>query len=330
MAFSTKLKIIDAKMEQPSGGTLTLSGNTTVADSGDLRYESHPTFVDDVQIIDKKYVDDNIVSGGTYSLSSPSTTTVGGLTAGSTLTGKTSNELLEEILVPYLVPTFSSFQINGQSTTVEVGTSISGIQPFIWATTNSGNVATNSIVIRDVTAASNIATGLANDGGETVDVGTINFTSNGQTQSWRGQGTDTQAGGFNSSNFTVTSIHPYFYGKVTAAGPAGSGRPTATNALVTGGTKVVGSSTGTITVVFNSTSDQYIWFAIPSTSTSKTKWYETELNQGAIGGSVSPGGNLFPDFDTVAITTALWGPVNFKVYIANYQSGVGTLQLRNS
>ena len=110
MAFSTKIKLINAKVEQQSGTTLTLSGDTTVADSGDLRYTSHPTFVDDEQIVDKKYVDDNVVSGSTYNEDSPSTVTVGGLEAGTTLTGKTSNEILEEILVPYLEPDFSSFQ----------------------------------------------------------------------------------------------------------------------------------------------------------------------------------------------------------------------------
>ena len=107
MAFSTKLNLIDAKFEQTSGGTLTLSGDTTIADSGDLRYATHPTFVDDVEIVDKKYVDDNIVSGSEYDLDSPSTVTVGGLDPGSILTGLTSNEILEDILVPYINPTFS-------------------------------------------------------------------------------------------------------------------------------------------------------------------------------------------------------------------------------
>jgi len=329
MAFSTKLKIIDAKMEQPSGSTLTLSGDTTVADSGDMRYATHPTFVDDEQIVDKKYVDDNIISGSDYDLSTPSTVTVGGLNAGSTLTGLSSNEILEDILVPYIAPTFSSFQISGQATTIEVGTALSGIKSFTWGTTQSGNVASNSIIIRDVTAASNIATGLANDGGEPVDIGTITNTSP-ISHSWRGQGTNTQAGSFNSSNFTVRSIYPYYYGKVVGAGASGDNRPVANQALVLSGTKVVVSSNNTISITYNSAADEYIWFAIPSTSTSKLGWYVTDLNKGNIGGSVSPGGNLFPDFDTVSVTTALWSSVNYKVYIANYQSAFVTVQMRNA
>jgi hypothetical protein len=261
MAFSTKLKLIDAKVEQQSGSTLTLSGNTIVADSGDLRYATHPNFTGDTQVVDKKYVDDNVVSGGTYSLSSPSTVTVGGLTSGSVLTGLTSNEILEDILVPYLAPTFSSFSISGQQQTVEVDITnpiLSGNQTFLWSTTQSGNVASNSVTIRDVTGAADLATGLANDGSQVVSVGTINLTSNNQSYSWRAEATNTQAGDFNSSNFTVTAIHPYFYGTVASGGAAaGDNRPSATQDLVTGGTKVVASSTGTINITFGATSDDY-------------------------------------------------------------------------
>lgn len=101
--------------------------------------------------------------------------------------------------------------------------------------------------------------------------------------------------------------------------------------MVTGGTKVVASSSETINITFAATSDDYLWFAIPSTSTSKTVWYVTALNNGSIGGSVSPGGNLFPAHDTVSVTTVLWGGVNYKVYISNFQTATtGVMELRNS
>jgi len=337
MAFSTKQKLIDQKYEQPSGGTLTLSGTNYIATSGDLRFSVHPTFTDDEQVVDKKYVDDLIQSGTTasttYNLSSPSTITVGGLNAGSDLIGLTSNEILEDILVPYLNPTFTSFIISAQDTVIEVGTPLSGNKLFAWSTSNSGNVEPNTIDIRDVTAASLIASGLADDSSQLVDIGAITNTSP-ITQQWRGEGENTQAGTFQSSNFTVNSIYPYFWGKV-ASGRAepGASRPTANQTLIDSGTKVVSSSTGTITVSFNSTSDDYIWFAIPSTSTSKTVWYVNALNNGFIGGSVSPGGNLFPDFDSASINdpSANWSGVSYKIYISNYQSAVSAaMQLRNS
>jgi hypothetical protein len=270
-----------------------------------------------------------------YTGASPSNVTVGGLVAGSTLTGQTLSKLLEKILIQYLAPAFSAFSITGQATTIEVGVALSGSKTFTWSTTNNTNIAAATIAIRDVTANSLIASGLANDGTEAVNIGTITNTSP-ITRSWRAEGTqqNNPAGNitFISSNFTVNSIYPYFYGKVASGGaPAGSNRPSGTTALITGGTKVLSVSTGTITISFASTSDDYIWFAIPSTSTSKTVWFIDALNTGSIGGAVSPGGNLFPAENSVSVTTVLWAGVSYKIYISNYQTSVAAaMELRNS
>jgi hypothetical protein len=97
MAFNTKIRIDDQHVEQVVNSTLTLSGDT--------RYATHPNFTGDTQIIDKKYVDDNIISatGSTvYDLLSPSACAVGGITVGYVLTGKTSNEIIQDMLFPEL------------------------------------------------------------------------------------------------------------------------------------------------------------------------------------------------------------------------------------
>lgn len=60
MAFNTKLNLIDAKIEQISGSTLTLSGNTVIADSGTFNYGTNPTITESTQIVNKQYVDDEI------------------------------------------------------------------------------------------------------------------------------------------------------------------------------------------------------------------------------------------------------------------------------
>jgi hypothetical protein len=116
MAFNTKLKLIDAKFEQVSGATLTLSGNTIIADSGELKYTTHPTFSEDTQIIDKKYVDDNIVSGvtgaTTYNLLSPAAIEVGGIDIGYELTGKTTNCIIQDMLFPELCGTLTAPSTN--------------------------------------------------------------------------------------------------------------------------------------------------------------------------------------------------------------------------
>lgn len=45
----------------------------------------------------------------TYSNNSPATCTVGGITAGTTLTGKTLECIVKDMLAPYIEPAFSAF-----------------------------------------------------------------------------------------------------------------------------------------------------------------------------------------------------------------------------
>ena len=96
--------------------------------------------------------------------------------------------------------------------------------------------------------------------------------------------------------------------------------------MVISGTKCVCDSSSIIYINFNSTSDDYLFFAIPSASAAKTCWYINALNNGAIGGAVSAGGNLFPALASVnPVTTACWAGQTYNVYISNYQSAVNTL-----
>lgn len=54
------------------------------------------------------YVNTVISSGITYNLTSPSVISVGGISAGTVLSGKTVTEILEELLVPTLYPTLTA------------------------------------------------------------------------------------------------------------------------------------------------------------------------------------------------------------------------------
>lgn len=131
------------------------------------------------------------------------------------------------------------------------------------------------------------------------------------------------AGGSETKSVTITAIHPIFYGKVS-----GWAKPTKNQALINSWTKVVSPSTWTITVNFNSDSDDWIWFAIPETSPAKTKWYVDILNNGAIGGA----SNLFDTEQVVSIDspTGLWSWVNYRIYVSNYQSAsTQNMQLQN-
>jgi hypothetical protein len=89
-------------------------GNTTVTDTGNqiLIYSSGGS------------------GGGTYNLSTPASITVGGISSGTQLTGKTSFQLFEELLVPELFGTITppSTSIGlSQSGLYEIGCSVSQV-----------------------------------------------------------------------------------------------------------------------------------------------------------------------------------------------------------
>ena len=71
--------------------------------------------------------------------------------------------------------------------------------------------------------------------------------------------------------------------------------------MITSGTKVVAPSTGTITINFNSGATDRLWFAIPSSSTSKTKRYVDTINNGDIG--VAPSDLRDTEFGPVTINS---------------------------
>ena len=324
MAYNTKINLSDDKVCQGSGDLLTLSGNTVISASGSLNYAQQPSWTGDTQVATKKYVDDAVVtSTGTtvYDLASPSTVEVGGLPALSTLTGNTSNQLLEKILVKYLTPTFSNFS-SALSSPVEVGTVISGSTQFNWNFTNDTNVQASTMCIIDVTDTfTPLATNISTSSPQSADIGSVTFTTCGQLQQYKGCAQNSCSTAFGSSNHTITGLYPYFWGKCTCPGPAGANRPSLTAAQITGGTKVVGGSSGNIAITFNSTQDDYLWFAVPSSVADKVCWYVDFINNGAIGGGVSPGCNLFPANDIVNnVQNTCWSGVAYEVYVSNKQT----------
>lgn len=92
--------------------------------------KSHPWYVPD---------DDEGNSGGIFDRTEPTLTTVGGLSAGSSIYGKTANEVIEEMLYPYQEPTVS-FSISPNTTVYEIGNTISSIVFTITATKKSKDI----------------------------------------------------------------------------------------------------------------------------------------------------------------------------------------------
>ena len=146
----------------------------------------------------------------------------------------------------------------------------------------------------------------------------------------------------------LCGVYPWYWGKITCAVPIGDCRPNAnyikheitgnTCGGLNSGNKVVALSNATICIIFNSTVDDYLWFATPAASTTKTKWWVSNFNCGAIGGVVSPAGNLFPAPETItgvtSVGTGSWSGQSYQVYVSNKQTpsvcSTSIMQLRNS
>lgn len=108
-------------------------------------------------------------------------------------------------LNPYAVPTFLGFGISGVGATKVAGDSISGTVSFLWTTTNPTNVAANSISIQDVTNSVTLASGLADDGNQSIALPTTITHAAGESHTWQIIGTDSKGNSF-SATFTVSWV----------------------------------------------------------------------------------------------------------------------------
>lgn len=151
-----------------------------------------------------------------YSGQSPTTTTVGGLASGSAISGLPISSILESILVPYVAPTFSSFSI-GQSTPVEVGTTLNNSQNFSFGFTQVANIQANSLQVLDVTAG-NVVLGTfpLSPSPVAVSIGAGIVFNSPNSYSWRGSATNTQSTVFQSGLTTVSWLWRLYAGTSTS------------------------------------------------------------------------------------------------------------------
>ncbi len=141
---------------------------------------------------------------------------IGGLSAGHVPTG-TVQDLLDRMLYPYQTPSFSAFQINGQSTLLELGESIApGNKTFSWGTTNAGNITANTIIIKDTTNNQILGSALANDGSEVLSIPASIFKTNNATHSFSIQAINTQGSNL-SRSFDINWRPRRFAGTIPAS-----------------------------------------------------------------------------------------------------------------
>lgn len=355
MAFFARPDLSNEQFKQLTGSTLTLSGTTQIPSIGKLEFQDKDTgsYIpveisgaspqDVLTYEDGKLILKQPSSGtstGIYDCATPSAICVGGMPAGTTLSGRTIANILQEILVPTLYPTLSSpysvFCITPSTSPLEVGCSInvtgsitfnqgsispaycggpavrSGApvaysfsywngSPYVTGTSSSCNFGT-----RVITVGSNTAYGCVHyeAGLQPLDSCGNNYCS------------ELPAGSTNSTcpNAVITriivGIYPYFYGISDTTPVAGSGL------LATAVCKEIKSSCGSIAVDFNAM-DKYLWLAIPK-GTNKVKWAgsNSPTNTESIPGA------LFPVKSTVPVDSPsnCWCGVEYDFYISNYKT----------
>ena len=156
-------------------------------------------------IILKKYNGNDIsFSAGsgsvTYTNPTPTPVAVGGVPAGSTFNAKTMQEMWDLLLYPYQPPAFIFFNLFLISNQQEIGSDITTSQTFAWATSNSGNVAVNSVQLAGYNLTT--LTGLADDGSQPVTFTspiTRNAIDGVGTRAWTIQAQNTSGNTFSSS-----------------------------------------------------------------------------------------------------------------------------------
>jgi len=318
---------------------------------------------------------ESTASGGStvYTYTGETTCAVGGLPTGETLFNDPLVDIIHCMVQPTICPTFtlpsiSSFTISPSTTVREIGSSVSitgctcnsfgSINPQYSSASSCRSCGMYCVdyIYLGIPDANNFCcnalssftkdfgSGVIGVGPNTIST-TVTYQGGVQPKDSSGADFDSPlpSGCTSTSSRVITGIYPYYWGTFTCAAAAGVGRPSACciKDIITGGTdgidynKVVAPSNGTLLINFFSTPDDYIWFATPSGSTSKTCWYIDATNKGTIGGAVSAGGNLFPDPDTsitdMCSCDGYWSGETYKIYVSNFQSSATeNMELRNS
>jgi len=135
--------------------------------------------------------------------------------ANTVLADRTAIDVLTEMLIVYLSPQFQS-QSCSYPSTVEVGTQVNGFYTFSWSISNPTNVKPNTVAIYDNNTASNLESGLANDGSEVIALNGNTLNANNATQSWKIKAQNTKDENFESGNIVVTAKFKRFFGATSA------------------------------------------------------------------------------------------------------------------
>jgi hypothetical protein len=253
----------------------------------------------------------NLETGATFTNSAATPSTIGGISAGSTFSAKTMQQMWDALLYPYQAPAFSSFSL-GIASPKEIGYDIGVSQTFTWSTSNPSNVSANTISISGY----NLITlnGLANVGTTGVTFTGIVTRNSGDlpgTRSWTIQGTNSNAAIFNTSLSIRWDWKMY-------AGTSTNTSLTAAN--ITGLTDYNAVKNG-FTGTFNLSAGGYKYFCFANVYGSASSFTDTSNNLNvAMYAGYGNTANGF-SYDLVSVTNVEGETTTYKVYRTLNQLG---------
>jgi len=259
---------------------------------------------------------------------------VGGIDAQEVVpAGTTLQQFAELLLLTTFFPTLTapSFSLGVSTGTVETGSIVSPLLTFtfnrgaitgnlvsgIWVPTAFQNYRTgvsSSYTINGTTQPGNTLTvsGYTVLNGSNTFTGTVTYLAGPQPLNSKGVNFDSPlpAGTSPSQSTSFTGLYPYFYLKSSSPITAAAMQTAIGNGTAI---KVVDSSTGTLSIPYN-LNGQYMAIAYPATSTAKTKYFVTALDQGSLTDPTSPFdlGTLLP----CNSSASYWLNQSYRIHIS--------------
>ena len=184
----------------------------------------------------------------TYTNSTPTLTTIGGVSSGSTFAGKTLQEMFDDLLYPYTVPTIT-LSISPSAGLREFGNDVTSVD-LTATTTKQSDTLTSVVFKRDGVAIDTNTPPASPSGGTETYTEPTDVTTTTTFTATVNDGTTVVT----SNSQTYTFVYAYYYG-VGAQGLTG--------AQIAGLTKSVIGSTSS--VAFSSSPSSQVWyFAYPA------------------------------------------------------------------
>lgn len=347
MTFFARPNLSDEQFKQLSGTTLTLTGETNfvgILKSKGVEIDATLGVLGDVLTYNGSKIVLSVPSSGAstgvYTCASPTTCTVGGLPAGSAISGCTISNILQSILVPTLPPALtppsSTFCVNPSGLFFEIGCVLNPvgcitynpgcINPQYTSACNKRSNGSISFIFQDF--GGGICTCSCNALNSSYPMSTYSVVAGvrsacGNVCYCAGVQPKDSSGGNSGSpltpgttaliGVTVCGVLPWYYG--TKANNSISGADVA--AGTKGNINILASTT--LPIVYNSNPSDYLWFAVPSGTPVKTAWFVCASNQGVIGGS----NNLFATGCPVTVTSiqGCWANCPYSVYVTCITTG---------